>query len=455
MKMRTAVFGPPGTGKTQYLAEHVARFREDELQDTAVLSFSRSGAKELTGRVKGTKYTGTIHALCFKELGLGRGQVAQMDEYTDWVGGYEEDVRLALQLGGLATRTGKSLEECIHDFSQSVEMPQESVIHFYWESYLNWKKDYAYLDFDDMIERAIGRIPRFGHVIVDEAQDLTPQQWRLIRWIAPDELVVAGDDDQSIYTWAGANPTGMLELEAKELVLSQSFRVPFRVHRWAEATVQHISYRKPKQYDPVKYPGYVTFNSDMGFLLNPPIPYLFMCRDRYIQEDVEETFINWGLPYRYVSPHRTGWFENSWANAVRCVQEKNLEGLLHRKKRLTPYGKQEAEEGRVPENWRQAVDVPQDMINYFEQVDLMAEPMITLSTIHAQKGREADHVVLHSQCSTKTEELQDATATMDDEIRVWYVGLTRARKGVTILDYGNNPYITAPAFGGQPHNDRH
>lgn len=65
-------------------------------------------------------------------------------------------------------------------------------------------------DFVDMIEDFVedGEGPSFDVLIVDEAQDLAPLQWRMVREIlAPNSKRVyyAGDDDQCIYTWMGVN----------------------------------------------------------------------------------------------------------------------------------------------------------------------------------------------------------------------------------------------------------
>jgi DNA helicase-2/ATP-dependent DNA helicase PcrA len=47
--------------------------------------------------------------------------------------------------------------------------------------------------------------------VLDEAQDFSDQQWALVESWLPyvDQLVLAGDDDQAIYKWSGANPHGM------------------------------------------------------------------------------------------------------------------------------------------------------------------------------------------------------------------------------------------------------
>ena len=61
----------------------------------------------------------------------------------------------------------------------------------------------------DLLERT----PSLAHVVLDEAQDLSPLQWQMIDKMLSfpqvEEVTIAGDDDQAIYEWAGADPHGM------------------------------------------------------------------------------------------------------------------------------------------------------------------------------------------------------------------------------------------------------
>ncbi|WP_304524742.1 UvrD-helicase domain-containing protein [Deinococcus sp. 6GRE01] len=90
--------------------------------------------------------------------------------------------------------------------------------------------------------------------LVDEAQDLTPLRQRYVLHLlglngvsaSPGRLIFVGDSDQSIYTWAGADPMALSRLkervDALELPLSVSFRCPREVVRYARA---HSSFIRP------------------------------------------------------------------------------------------------------------------------------------------------------------------------------------------------------------------
>jgi superfamily I DNA/RNA helicase len=63
--------------------------------------------------------------------------------------------------------------------------------------------------------------------------------------------------------------------------------------------------------------------------------------------------------------------------------------------------------------------------------NINAKPRIKLSTIHGAKGGESDHVVLLTDLSYKAEEAYHKNP--DDERRVFYVGMTRAKKSLHIV----------------------
>jgi DNA helicase-2/ATP-dependent DNA helicase PcrA len=59
------------------------------------------------------------------------------------------------------------------------------------------------------------------------------------------------------------------------------------------------------------------------------------------------------------------------------------------------------------------------------------QPRVRLSTIHSAKGGEADHVVLMTEMAERS--FQEMKINPDDERRVWYVGVTRARERLTVV----------------------
>ena len=108
---------------------------------------------------------------------------------------------------------------------------------YFSEALKNFKKQKNLVDFTDMLEVFTQQefIPQVDIIFVDEAQDLTRKQWRVINKLSEKckRRYIAGDDDQAIYKWAGADVTSFLELEGKVKVLPYSYRLPKKIHALA------------------------------------------------------------------------------------------------------------------------------------------------------------------------------------------------------------------------------
>ena len=123
----------------------------------------------------------------------------------------------------------------------------------------------AALDFDDLIlrpERLMTQHPevadeiraRWRHILVDEYQDTSPAQYRLLRaLVGPERFVTCvGDPDQSIYGWRGADIRNILEFErdfpdARVVTMEQNYRSTGRILEAASALIAHNERRRPKR----------------------------------------------------------------------------------------------------------------------------------------------------------------------------------------------------------------
>ena len=126
-----------------------------------------------------------------------------------------------------------------------------------------YKQAFGLYDFTDMLDYFIATAdkfcPAFDLCFLDEAQDLSPLQWDIAHILdsRSEKMYVAGDDDQAIYRWAGADVEHFINLNGGSEVLSQSYRVPHEVHKLAESVVSRIGRRFPKKYEPKKSAGKV------------------------------------------------------------------------------------------------------------------------------------------------------------------------------------------------------
>ena len=134
-----------------------------------------------------------------------------------------------------------------------------------WE---RWKEEAGYIDFTDMLEvplREGGPGPGRPKIIFDdEVQDNTPLMASLIRlWGSfADVLVLAGDADQVLYNWIGADPGVFLDHPVppeNRRTLPQSYRVPRAVHAHAEAYIRKVTRRADREYLPRDADGEVRF----------------------------------------------------------------------------------------------------------------------------------------------------------------------------------------------------
>ena len=121
------------------------------------------------------------------------------------------------------------------------------------KTYEGYKRTYQKIDFTDMLEEfiAMDECPRIDALFVDEAQDLSPLQWKLYDILKQKskDIYLAGDDDQAIFAWAGADVNRFINEPAKEKVLIYSKRISRAVQEQSQLCIENIvGPRKIKKY---------------------------------------------------------------------------------------------------------------------------------------------------------------------------------------------------------------
>ena len=88
--------------------------------------------------------------------------------------------------------------------------------------------------------------PNFDVVFIDEAQDLSLMQWDMAKtiWNKTEDSFIAGDDDQAIFRWAGADVDSFIAQKGLMMPLKQSYRIPAKVHNLAMGLINRIKKRK-------------------------------------------------------------------------------------------------------------------------------------------------------------------------------------------------------------------
>lgn len=461
-----AVYGPPGCGKTTEMLRRVeeakARFKPSEI---CFLSFTKAGAAEALKRlgIARSDKICTIHSLMFRLNNFSGASIVdsyKLKKFGEKAGfrfrGQSNDTGEQMELGDqYISILSKSLNRCTtlrEEYRDSDRPGDWSSFEFFCRSYTAWKSANRYADFNDMLTAYVNNPVDHGAAIifVDEAQDLSNLQWAVIDQMAKfdrvQEIHVAGDDDQAIYEWSGANTHGMAEFEdrykSSRLILNQSWRVPLSVHKMAMSLVNTIENRVDKEYLPRSEVGRVrrmaNFNPKS---LKHGDDILILCRNFVTRKEIEDELIRHRTPYKNEGG-LPGLFSSRIADAIRVfrkleegkpVTQAEIDKIIAAANDHTRREVQTKDfKPMLKRGFLRSLVIPPSLIDFYRDADLSSEPTIRLSTIHSAKGREADHVVLHTGLTAKT--LSDMDRNGDAEARVFYVGVTRSRHTLDILE---------------------
>lgn len=304
MSSETRLLGVPGSGKTTALTQRIeerilgGRYGPDEI---AVSSLTRTASALLTSRAPmvNQEHVSTLHALCYRAIRCQESDhwgVAESPEgIKAWNARAEqvywafehapelEDADMTSYAPPGSTVTGNTLLAEVTTYRQRM-IPEALWSPEAREFYAAWKRFKAQsrlLDFTDMIEYCLQAhisLPGIRAGFFDEVQDFTALQLALIRqWEREvfEECFIAGDDDQSLYDFAGADPRELIKdvpgVDVRREFLEQSYRLPSRIADKAQAQLVGLQYREEKTIRPVRKGGavlttYVTWTRPDGVL---------------------------------------------------------------------------------------------------------------------------------------------------------------------------------------------
>lgn len=464
------IYGPPGTGKTSELMTILSAVLDrNDPATVCFLSHTRSAAREAVSRANLDKMPkaniSTIHSLCYRYCGISRDQVITSDRLREFgkivnvpITGKNPDSDKSIQVGdemiAIISLSRNTREKPIETYMKSDRPGSIPTFKMFCKAYESWKLNYGLVDFSDMLCLFVRTSPPVPYkaLIIDEAQDLSPLQWAVIRTVAKTArlLYIAGDDDQAIFVWGGADSRGMIKFEeqydAQRKILDQSHRVPPKVHDLANSIIRKVSSRIEKTYRPLdgvrdrvdRHSDDLPNERDVG------TPALLLYRDISARRRIEDALLGRCVPYKT----RTGFpgpYQNKYGRAIKALQKLNQEGpkglgikdQTAIKACLNPQNQLKNLEDLKGKAWRSILKVPDFLYWYYQNVDIEAEPIYTLSTIHGVKGNEADRVIINTGMSERTQ--NSYARDPDQEHRVWYVGVTRTKRELDIC-YGFNSY---------------
>ena len=467
--MRYKVIGPPGTGKTRRLLNEVQKYvnKGVPLDRIGYFAFTRKAAGEARDRYldknkdltkKDIQYFQTLHSLAFNQLGLKEENVMQDENYkligetcgiqikyasyetNNWNGIFSSDSEY-LSLINLARVKQISVMDQL-DLNEHLSKIERDKLDAIDREITSYKDIYGLIDFNDMIQKFLdkGKTPKFDVIFVDEAQDLSLIQWSMIKKIEEDtkcDVWIAGDDDQAIFGWAGADVDSFINWEAEEIPLKYSKRVPSSIQKIALNVINRVQdNRLDKEYFPKDEPGDIFQIYKLSDIDMSKGDWLILTRTKSLLKSIPTYLKKKGL-----------FFESAQGNSIGKSLYEDIQywSQLQKKIPLPEIQLQRIKERiKGPMNlslkWYDAFDnVSQSQITYMKLLllnneDPTKDARIKVSTIHGAKGGEATNVVLLlNETANTIKGAKKSIQKRDEEYRVWYVGITRTMKNLYLI----------------------
>ncbi len=364
--------------------------------------------------------------------------------------------------------------------------------------YEKFKEKNNLIDFIDMLLFALKNnfIVPTRVLIIDEFQDLSPLQYEIYKLWSKDkeEVYIAGDDDQTIYKFICANPKFLLDEKTtldkekgdEEIILPLTYRLPSEIHNYCqEYAKKNIKKRVYKEVKPKNSGGEVIIEHLDGdlekvldFIRKDKFTFILFRTNYQKRVFIEEVLIPNGVVY-YEIKGQSIWnnktinlFNASYKilnNIPLTFEEvKYLISSISFKKGLFLRGLKEnfiniekkefyTKEDLIKigfsfelfslDNYEKIfsiLDIGEGIKRSFknrEKIPIEFPIKLKIGTIHSSKGKEADDVILFKDISLSLSKkifsgFHDLKDRLEDEVRVFYVGMTRARERLVILRGG-------------------
>ncbi|MCR5053909.1 MAG: ATP-dependent helicase [Lachnospiraceae bacterium] len=507
----------PGSGKTHTLLHRTLYLIEKYGVSPGrilLITFTKDSALEMQRRITsyGAVYpvvVGTFHSVFFKFLrkyyhlsndsllfgkekaAFFRKAVKEKDEEV--LSSLEREISFYMNTGGDI------------DSYEPGNVPKEKFLSAY-KGYTDAKKAAKKIDFDDMLFKtrelflkspeALRSVRSlFSYIMVDEAQDMNPVQYEILKLMAGEKgnVFLVGDDDQSVYSFRGASPDILFKFmedypEAKTIVLSKNYRCGQSIVEGAARLISHNKKRYVKNLvsageekgevyylnedneteeamkaveiikngkgsTAVLFRNHLSVTELLYFLEEEDIPYEmkegmkspfshFVCRDilSYLKKP----------EYKKISPYaaityilKGAGYEDSLRTMAKGDETRFHNLMAH------------AEELREFSRGQKNVEVFLKKVEYIKEssrnmaVVNKVRPKVFLYTFHGSKGLEFDNVIiLDANQGITPSSKAETEEKIEEERRMFYVAATRAKKKLYIFSIGrrNNANMYPSCF---------
>jgi superfamily I DNA/RNA helicase len=271
-----------GTGKTRVITMRVVYLLSEGISPNHILAvtFTNRAAREMRERIaamvdptEANRLTiCTFHSLCVRILRQDIDRLGYQSNFTI----YNEGDQIGLIKKVIARASSKD-EKLDHHQARNLisrakaqhwkikpEAGEENLIAAVYHRYQEELKAANAVDFDDLLTLAVRLLAeypdvrqkwrdRFRYIMVDEFQDTNRLQLELVNLLGGEHrnVCVVGDDDQSIYSWRGAEIANILEFEQhfpgpKIVKLEQNYRSTNSILTAANSIIRHNPRRRPK-----------------------------------------------------------------------------------------------------------------------------------------------------------------------------------------------------------------
>ena len=500
------IMGPPGTGKTYRLVNHYLKKELEEYktdpEKIAYITFSRAAAGEAEERITELfpdaklKYISTMHAMGMRQSNIdantqlltGKKWNRFKQEYLEWQNiSFETTVDAAgnpryqnthLQIIQYSRSKLISIEDAAVELQKHHDIDVDSTIQLQTDL-KSFKDGTNMVEFYDMINKFVeeDRCPPLDVIFLDEAQDLSAHQWKFFDYIKSKckRAYMAGDDDQTIYGFQGADANCFMAQEGERDDQKISRRVPKTVHAEAMKILNQLTIRLNKKWIPRDAEGNVYKNYTFDEIDFSAGNWMILARTNKLLINIAEHFYSLGIRFKSKTNTR---LPNSVVGAYQVWKRLNQGAYVSGEEAQTVYQYLLVKKGQVARgfsdgkslqneksvdlqklkhnhglliegDWQQ-LNIPEQykeyMITLLERGDdLMKKPKIELLTLHGSKGRECENVCLFPDYGTEGQDefiYRSAYDDPDPEHRLFYVGTTRAKENLYLMQPTSDYYYT-------------